>query len=119
VTPSAIRKKIKDDKKNLYKMITTIVIDEVSMVLRLASAVTIHKSQGKTFEKAIRNRQDLEIVYLKAKDEKSHRQVRPIFIGEMEYNGRPFTGFKDYCLTRREERTFNVDRILEIRSLPG
>src|SRR3989339_313631 len=31
VTPSAIRK-IKDDKKNLYKMITTIVIDEVSMV---------------------------------------------------------------------------------------
>lgn len=31
VTPSAIRK-IKDDKKNLYKKVTTIVIDEVSMV---------------------------------------------------------------------------------------
>jgi len=31
VTPSAIRK-IKDDKKNLYKKVTAIVIDEVSMV---------------------------------------------------------------------------------------
>ena len=71
-----------------------------------------------SIEKAIQNRQDLEIVYLKAKDEKSHRQVRPIFIGKMEYNGRPFTGLKAYCLTSREERTFNVDRILEIHSLP-
>ncbi|MBU4075045.1 MAG: WYL domain-containing protein, partial [Proteobacteria bacterium] len=66
----------------------------------------------------IQNRQDLEIVYLKAKDEKSHRRVRPIFIGKMEYNGRSFTGLKAYCLTCREERTFNVDRILEIHSLP-
>jgi hypothetical protein len=32
VTPSAIRKKIKDDEKNLYKKITAIVIDEVSIV---------------------------------------------------------------------------------------
>ena len=32
VTPGSVRKKGKDEKKNLYKRLTTIVIDEVSMV---------------------------------------------------------------------------------------
>ncbi|NTW78146.1 MAG: AAA family ATPase, partial [Syntrophaceae bacterium] len=32
VTPGSVRKKGKDEKKNLYKKLTTIVIDEVSMV---------------------------------------------------------------------------------------
>lgn len=32
----------------------------------------------------------------------------------MEYNGRPFLGMNAWCLMRREQRVFNVDRILEI-----
>ena len=32
VTPGSVRKKGKDEKQNLYKKLTTIVIDEVSMV---------------------------------------------------------------------------------------
>ncbi|MCX5833141.1 MAG: WYL domain-containing protein [Deltaproteobacteria bacterium] len=64
---------------------------------------------------AIKGRKILEIVYLKAKDEKSRRAVRPLFIGDMEYKGHPFTGLEAFCLTRREKRVFNVDRILEIR----
>ena len=66
-------------------------------------------------EEAIRKKQDLEIVYLKAKDEKSSRVIRPLAVGEMEYKGRPFVGLTAFCLMRREQRTFSVDKILEIR----
>jgi len=57
----------------------------------------------------------LEIVYLKAKDEKSRRVIRPLAMGEMAFKGRPFLGLEAFCLTRGERRTFNVDRILDIR----
>jgi ATP-dependent exoDNAse (exonuclease V) alpha subunit len=63
---------------------------------------------------AIRNKRKLEIVYLKAKDEKSRRTIEPLAIGEMEYNGHPFLGMEAFCLMRRQKRIFNVDRILEI-----
>jgi nucleoside-triphosphatase THEP1 len=66
-------------------------------------------------EGAIRGKKNLEIVYLKAKDEKTRRTVRPLAVGEMEYNGRPFLGMEAVCLMRREKRVFNVDRILEIK----
>ena len=65
-------------------------------------------------EAAIRNRQTLEIVYLKAKDEKSRRSIKPLSIGDMEFKGHPFLGLQALCLQRQEMRTFNVDRILEI-----
>lgn len=67
-------------------------------------------------EDAITNRQSLEIVYLKAKDERSHRTIRPLSVGPMAYKGHSFVGLEAFCLTRREKRVFNVDRILEIRS---
>ena len=65
-------------------------------------------------ETAIRDRQTIEILYLKAKDEKSRREVRPLFVGDMEYNGHPYCGLTAFCLERREKRVFNIDRILEI-----
>ncbi len=65
---------------------------------------------------AIRDKKQLEIVYLQAKDEKSRRTIRPLLMGEMEYKGHPFTGLTAFCLTRREKRVFNVDRILEIHA---
>jgi predicted DNA-binding transcriptional regulator YafY len=63
---------------------------------------------------AIREKKNLEILYLKAKDEKSRRTIRPVSVGEMEYNGHPFVGMNAWCLIRKEKRVFNVDRILEI-----
>jgi ATP-dependent exoDNAse (exonuclease V) alpha subunit len=63
---------------------------------------------------AIREKKSLEIVYLKARDEKSRRLVRPITAGEMEYQGRPFLGMEAWCLTQQGKRVFNVDRILAI-----
>jgi ATP-dependent DNA helicase PIF1 len=65
--------------------------------------------------KAIENKTSLEIVYLKPNDEKSTRVVRPEVVGEMEYRGKKYLGMRAFCLKRNEERTFRVDRILEIK----
>ncbi len=63
---------------------------------------------------AIAGKKNLEIVYLKAQDEKSQRTILPLFLGEMEYKGYSYLGLEAYCLTRREKRIFNVDKILTI-----
>jgi ATP-dependent DNA helicase PIF1 len=65
--------------------------------------------------KAIRDKALLDIVYLKPDDEKSHRTIRPDHIGEMEYRGKTYLGIKAFCLMRNQERTFRVDRILEMK----
>lgn len=67
---------------------------------------------------AIRKEKQLEIVYLKAKDEKSRRLIKPLVVGDMEYNGHPFMGLEALCMMRREKRVFNVDKILEITEAP-
>ena len=67
--------------------------------------------------KAIEYEDLLEIVYLKPNDEKSTRVVKPVWVGEMEYHGTVYTGMRAFCFTRKSERTFRVDRILEIREL--
>jgi hypothetical protein len=68
----------------------------------------------KILEAAFEEKQVVEIVYLKAKDEKSTRMIRPLRVEEMEYNGHPYLGLYAYCLTRKQNRIFNVDRILQI-----
>jgi len=73
-----------------------------------------HEDKLDIIHSAIREKKSLDILYLKAKDEKSRRTIRPLFVGEMEYNGHPFIGLSAYCLTRKQKRVFNVDRILEI-----
>jgi len=69
--------------------------------------------------KAIENGALLEIVYLKPSDEKTTRVVRPEAVGEMEYRGKKYLGMRAFCLKRNEERTFRIDRILEIEVLDG
>ncbi|MDI6775672.1 MAG: AAA family ATPase [Syntrophales bacterium] len=73
-----------------------------------------HEDKLEIIHSAIKEKKNLNILYLKAKDEKSCRTIRPLFVGEMEYKGHPFVGMNAYCLTRKEKRVFNVDRILEI-----
>ena len=79
-----------------------------------AEGILPREEKIRLLDMAIRNGQTLEIVYLKARDEKSRRPIKPLFIGDMEYNGRTFLGLQALCLLRRERRTFNVERILEI-----
>lgn len=64
--------------------------------------------------KAIRNKERLEIVYLKANDVKSKRFIQPLEVGEMEYLTKKYLGVRAYCFKRKGERMFRVDRILEI-----
>ncbi len=58
--------------------------------------------------------QDVEIVYLKASDERSQRRLTVRDVGEMAYRGKTFPGVRAYCHKRRDERVFRVDRILHI-----
>lgn len=57
----------------------------------------------------------LDMVYLKGNDEKTNRVIKPLAVGQKEYLGKAFIGLDAYCLKRREERTFRVDRILEMK----
>jgi ATP-dependent exoDNAse (exonuclease V) alpha subunit len=66
--------------------------------------------------RAIQEEKSLEIVYLKARDEKSRRVIKPFNLGEKIYRDKPFIGVDAYCLERRENRVFRVDRILEIKA---
>ena len=63
-------------------------------------------------ERAIESRARLRIVYLKPNDEKSARTIQPREVGEMEYQGKTYTGVRAFCFTRGAERVFRVDRIL-------
>lgn len=67
-----------------------------------------------TIRRAIEKKSSLQITYLKPNDEKSRRVIRPTVIGEMEYQGQTYLGVRAFCAERGEERTFRVDRILEI-----
>jgi len=68
-------------------------------------------------KKAIENKSNIEILYLKTKDEKSKRVIIPTDIGKMTYAGKDFTGLKGFCKMRNEERIFRIDRILEIKEI--
>jgi ATP-dependent DNA helicase PIF1 len=70
-------------------------------------------------QKAIKNQMPLHIVYLKPNDEKSRRKILPKSVGEMQFQGKVFPGLRAFCLSRNEERTFRIDRILEIREETG
>ncbi len=68
-------------------------------------------------EKAIKDKRPLEIIYLKTKDEKSRRTILPSFAGEIEYNGRKFNGVQAFCSSRKDDRVFHIERILEIKTV--
>lgn len=70
-------------------------------------------------KQAIEEDANLFITYLKPNDEKSKRIIKPLEIGEFSYNGKTFLGVAGYCYNRRENRTFRIDRILELQIVRG
>jgi predicted DNA-binding transcriptional regulator YafY len=68
-------------------------------------------------KRAIEKKAALQIVYLKPNDEKTRRVVRPEALGEMEYHGKKYLGMRAFCTKRNEERTFRIDRILEMEEV--
>ncbi len=73
-----------------------------------------YEERRRIIEDAMRRGLNLEILYLKPDDTKSRRIVQPISIEQMEYKGKAFEGLRAYCLLRKGERAFRIDRILEI-----
>ncbi|MGC9042751.1 MAG: AAA family ATPase [Myxococcota bacterium] len=68
----------------------------------------------KILENAIEKNENVVITYLKKTDEKSVREIRPIAIGEMEFNKIKFIGLRAIDIQKGEERHFRIDRILFI-----
>lgn len=66
-------------------------------------------------KKAIQENKKLEILYLKSKDEKSKRVIKPHNVGELVFRDKTFLGVEAYCYLRNEDRNFRVDRILEMK----
>jgi len=66
-------------------------------------------------KQSIAKNKPLEIIYLKANDEKSKRLITPTKIGEMTFKNKSFIGIEAYCHLRKENRALRVDRILEIQ----
>ena len=56
----------------------------------------------------------VRVTYLRDRDEKSVRVLKPISVGEMSYAGVSYLGVKAFCETFQAVRTFKVDNILEI-----
>ncbi len=80
----------------------------------ISEAALSFDAKKKIIQEKIDTNGRLEIIYLKASDEKSKRIIKPLGMGEMEYQGKVFFGLRAFCCERNEERTFRVDRILEI-----
>jgi predicted DNA-binding transcriptional regulator YafY len=68
-------------------------------------------------QKAIVEKKVLSITYLKPNDDKSIREVIPSYVGQMQYQEKSYIGMDAFCLFRKEQRIFRVDRILEIREV--
>lgn len=92
----------------IVKFLTTLQYSLSQKCLSLDDKIALLREAAKT-------KQKIEITYLKAKDEKSRRMIIPKSVQHEEYAGHPFLALSAYCLLRNEERTFNVERILEIR----
>jgi hypothetical protein len=73
-----------------------------------------YDERRKIIEDAIKRDTDLQIIYLKPDDKKSQRTIKPLSIEDMEYKGKIFEGLKAHCYLRNTERTFRIDRILEL-----
>ena len=101
-------------KKNSILMDWQVVKFLTGMQYKRAARTCSREDKLQMLAHAINQKQNLEIIYLKAGDEKSRRTIRPLRVADMEYSGHPFLGLEAFCLTKREKRTFNVDRILTI-----
>ncbi len=70
-----------------------------------------------SIEAAIADGRDIEVIYLKASDQRSQRRLTPIEVGDMAFREIKFPGLRAYCHHRNEERIFRVDRILELTTV--
>ncbi|MBY0292058.1 MAG: AAA family ATPase [Alphaproteobacteria bacterium] len=78
------------------------------------SRLPLHK-KVEFIEESIKQNQSLELVYLKATNEKFTRSIMPTFVGTMSYQDKEYLGVKGLCHQSQQERVFRVDRILDMK----
>lgn len=66
-------------------------------------------------QSALRRQTPVEIKYLTKGMMASQRSIIPREIGVLTYEGKPFRGVRGYCMLRREDRVFRLDRIVSAR----
>lgn len=96
--------------KRIVKFLTQLQYKKASQVMPLEEKI-------KLLEEAIKEKREIEIVYLKSTDEKSRRTVLPLDLGEGKFKGRTFLSLRAFCKLRGEERVFNVEKIISMRQL--
>lgn len=69
----------------------------------------------KLLSNAVASKAEIEITYLRAKDEKTRRRVVPLSVGEMTHKGVPFKGMVAFCKDREIESAYRIEQILEIK----
>ncbi len=94
--------------RRVVQFVTRYQYDQAGKLLSLEDRYAL-------LDEAIKKGKKLEIVYLKTGDEKSKRTIIPRHAGEMEYQGRKFPGVQAFCTTRKDERVFHLERILEMK----
>ncbi len=92
----------------IVKFMTTFQWKKATEILSLDDKIACLK-QAKEDKKMV------EIVYLKAGDVKSKRIIKPQRIGPAIYAGKEYMALEAYCTLRKDDRVFNVAKILEIR----
>lgn len=85
-----------------------------SFQYKKADEIMSYEERKRIIEDAIQRDMDLQITYLTPDDKKSQRTIRPIAIEDMEYKGKAFEGLRAYCYLRKMDRTFRIDRIVEM-----
>jgi len=93
---------------NVVKFVTNFQYQESENKLSLDKKIEFIKE-------SLQRKQSLEIVYLKANNEKSQRIVTPSDVGPMTYKDKPYLGMRGLCHKSQEDRVFRVDRILEMK----
>ena len=92
----------------IYKFLTSHAYKKAAELLSFDEKLAM-------IEKAVASKQKLEMTYLKSNDTKSKRVILPLTVGEESYQGKNFPGMLAYCTKRKEERMFNVARILDLK----
>lgn len=79
-----------------------------------AAKLLSHDDKIKLLADALKAQTLLSITYLKSNDSKSTRNILVREISTYTYMGKSFEGIKAHCMTEKTQKTFRIDRILEI-----
>ncbi len=88
-----------------------------SFQYRLSNQLQSEEEKTKLINSAIQEKKRLLIVYLKGKNERSERIIRPQRIGMLAFKGIEYPGLEAFCEKAQDMRNFNIERILRVEAV--